>query len=75
MWQNVMGEEKRSLCVNDGHVIWQKRHIVDPNWELKKWYELEITLQTSARKTLKCLIASSKFIFHQPGDADYDIYS
>ena len=72
----MIGEEKIiGLCVNDGHVIWQKQHIVDQDWELKKWYELEIPLQTSISKTLECLIASSKFINHQPGDVDYDIYS
>ena len=60
---------------SDGYKIWQKWHTVDQDWELKKWYEIEIPLKTSARKTPHCLIAGSNFIFHQPGDADCDLYS
>ena len=48
---------------SDGYEIWQK------------WYEIRFPLNTSARKTPHCLIAGSNFIYHQPGDADCDIYS
>ena len=72
----MIGEEKiMGPNESDGYKIWQKWHIIDQDWELKKWYEIEIPLKTSARKTLHCLIAGSNFIFHQPRDADCDIYS
>ena len=74
-WSRVWLVKKKIMdsYESDSYKIWQKWHIVDQDWELKIWYEIEIPLKTSARKTSHCLIAGSNFIFHQPGDAKKDV--
>lgn len=46
----MIGEEK-IMNVSVGYETWQKQHIVHQDWELKKWNEIEIKLQTSAGRT------------------------